>query len=101
SEMSKRVIGPIPDRPAINASQFFSTPVPSGVISPKPVTTTRRSRSTLRLIMEARSLRGHTVQTLTDAVIENTLSLARRPLNSTADSHPRLKDDLRHRGFRF
>src|ERR1019366_5147175 len=42
-EVSKRVIRPIPDRPAIRASQFLSTPTPSGVTSPTPVTTTRRS----------------------------------------------------------
>src|SRR5262249_34855728 len=30
------------DRPARSAVQFFSTPVPSGVTSPTPVTTTRR-----------------------------------------------------------
>src|SRR3984957_17915031 len=48
SEASKRVISPIPDRPAIRASQFFSTPTPSGVTRPTPVTTTRRS--SIRLI---------------------------------------------------
>src|SRR5262249_18105425 len=42
SDAGKRVIGPTPERPAINADQFFSTPVPRGVTSPTPVTTTRR-----------------------------------------------------------
>src|SRR6185295_19684371 len=32
---------PIPDWPAHNAFQVFSTPIPSGVTNPKPVTTTR------------------------------------------------------------
>src|SRR5215470_1177584 len=39
---SNRVIGPTPDVPASMAFQFFSTPVPSAVMSPVPVTTTRR-----------------------------------------------------------
>jgi hypothetical protein len=38
----------MPERAAIRASQFFSTPVPSGVRSPAPVITTRRSK--IRLI---------------------------------------------------
>src|SRR6266404_3771115 len=42
SATGKRVIGPMPERPAIRAVQFFSTPVPSGVTRPTPVTTTRR-----------------------------------------------------------
>src|ERR1035437_7362058 len=42
-EASKRVISAIPDRPAIRASQFLSTPTPSGVTSPTPVITTRRA----------------------------------------------------------
>src|SRR5688572_15186924 len=40
---SKRVIGPMPERPAMRAVQFFSTPVPRGVTRPTPVTTTRRA----------------------------------------------------------
>ncbi len=39
---SNRVIGPTPDFPASIACQFFSTPVPSAVMSPVPVMTTRR-----------------------------------------------------------
>ena len=34
SAASKRVIGPTPERPAMSAVQFFSTPVPSGVTRP-------------------------------------------------------------------
>ena len=36
------VILRIPERPAIKASQFLSTPVPNGVTRPRPVTTTLR-----------------------------------------------------------
>src|SRR4029453_14960739 len=39
---SKRVMGPTPDLAASMACQFFSTPVPSAVMSPVPVMTTRR-----------------------------------------------------------
>ena len=39
---SNRVMGPTPDFPASIACQFFSTPVPSAVMSPVPVMTTRR-----------------------------------------------------------
>lgn len=39
---SNSVIGPMPDFPFANAFQLGSTPVPHGVISPIPVTTTRR-----------------------------------------------------------
>src|SRR5258705_549034 len=39
---SKRVIGPTPERPSTTACQFLSTPVPSGVTKPTPVTATRR-----------------------------------------------------------
>src|SRR6218665_1000139 len=39
---SKRVTGAMPDCPAIIARQFFSVPVPRGVMSPVPVMTTRR-----------------------------------------------------------
>src|SRR5438874_10863977 len=42
AEASKRVIGPMPERPATRLSQFASMPVPSGVTRPSPVTTTRR-----------------------------------------------------------
>ena len=42
SDTSKRETGPIPEWPATKACQFFSTPVPKGVINPKPVTATRR-----------------------------------------------------------
>ena len=40
--VSKRVIGPMPLRPARMPSQVFATDPPSGVIMPRPVTTTRR-----------------------------------------------------------
>ena len=39
--LAKRVIGPMPERPAHTASQFAGTPTPSGVTMPSPVTTTR------------------------------------------------------------
>src|SRR5436309_4530102 len=42
AEASKRVIGPMPERPATRLSQFASIPMPSGVTRPRPVTTTRR-----------------------------------------------------------
>src|SRR5437763_1365257 len=42
AEASKRVIGPMPERPATRLSQFASMPMPSGVTRPRPVTTTRR-----------------------------------------------------------
>jgi hypothetical protein len=35
------VIRPMPDSPAQIAFQVFSTPVPRGVINPRPVTTIR------------------------------------------------------------
>src|SRR6185312_4157066 len=39
---SKRVIGPIPDRPATIVGQASATPSPTGETMPSPVTTTRR-----------------------------------------------------------
>src|SRR5712692_3420580 len=39
--VSKRVIGPIPDLPAIRAAQNSSAVFPTGVTAPTPVTTTR------------------------------------------------------------
>src|SRR5437667_5068008 len=47
SDGSNLVIRLIPDLPAHRAFQVFSTPVPSGVIRPKPVTTTRLLRISL------------------------------------------------------
>jgi hypothetical protein len=41
-DASKRVIGPAPDFEASKFAQTVSTSAPSGVTSPKPVTTTRR-----------------------------------------------------------
>src|SRR5690606_23544633 len=41
-EASKRVIGPMPGRPATIASQAAGTPIPTGETMPRPVTTTRR-----------------------------------------------------------
>ncbi len=38
---SKRVMRPMPLRPAVSARQFSSVPMPSGDTSPMPVTTTR------------------------------------------------------------
>jgi hypothetical protein len=38
----KRVMGAMPDVPARRAFQFFSVPVPSAVMIPVPVMTTRR-----------------------------------------------------------
>src|SRR5204863_2688406 len=40
---SERVMGPAPLLPASTFCQFFSVPVPSAVINPVPVMTTRRS----------------------------------------------------------
>jgi hypothetical protein len=42
ADASKRVIGPIPLRPAQSASQLASVPTPSDDTRPIPVTTTRR-----------------------------------------------------------
>src|SRR5438552_4896835 len=42
SEASNRLIGPIPLRPVVRLVQKSSTPVPTGVTGPIPVTTTRR-----------------------------------------------------------
>ena len=42
SEVSRRVIGAIQERPASNACQKPSTSWPNGVTTPIPVTTTRR-----------------------------------------------------------
>src|SRR5581483_11792816 len=39
---SKRVIGPMPERPARIASHAVATPMPTGETMPRPVTTTRR-----------------------------------------------------------
>src|SRR5512143_1417730 len=47
--VSKRVIGPMPERPASSASQVGAVPTPSGDTSPTPVTTTRR-RSLLAML---------------------------------------------------
>ena len=41
-DASKRVIGPMPDRPARIDAQASSTPTPTGETIPRPVTTTRR-----------------------------------------------------------
>src|SRR5487761_1945730 len=41
-EASKRVMGPIPERPATMFSQAGATPMPTGDTMPRPVTTTRR-----------------------------------------------------------
>src|SRR3954468_22481175 len=42
SAVSKRVIGPMPLRPASRASQFSAVPTPRGDTRPTPVTATRR-----------------------------------------------------------
>src|SRR5258708_2961448 len=55
SEASKRVIGPTPLLPAIAACHVASVPIPRGVTSPRPVTTTLRS--TLCILMLARGQR--------------------------------------------
>jgi hypothetical protein len=39
----------MPDRPATNARQFLSTPVPKGVTNPTPVTTTLRPSDVLTI----------------------------------------------------
>src|SRR3989338_5721747 len=39
--VSKRVMGPMPERPAHSPDHVSSTPMPRGVSSPRPVTTTR------------------------------------------------------------
>jgi hypothetical protein len=41
---SNWVIAAIPDTPAVIAFQVFSVPMPTGLINPTPVTTTRRSK---------------------------------------------------------
>jgi hypothetical protein len=41
SDASNRVISDIPDLPAQIADQLSSIPIPTGVINPMPVTTTR------------------------------------------------------------
>ena len=43
SVASKRVIGPIPERPATNPDHVSAADKPTGVTAPNPVTTTRRS----------------------------------------------------------
>src|SRR6266516_3325667 len=43
SSGSTRVSGPTPERPAVMASQYALTPIPTGVTAPIPVTTTRRT----------------------------------------------------------
>src|SRR6266542_4455377 len=43
SSGSTRVRGPTPERPAVMASQYALTPIPTGVTAPIPVTTTRRT----------------------------------------------------------
>src|SRR5689334_1363472 len=42
--VSKAVMGPMPLRAASRPDQFAAVPTPSGVTSPRPVTTTRRGR---------------------------------------------------------
>ena len=39
---SKRVIGPMPERPASSAAHALGTSLPTGQMTPRPVTTTRR-----------------------------------------------------------
>src|SRR5512139_3336809 len=41
-DASKRVMGPMPERPASSASQDDATSLPTGLTAPSPVTTTRR-----------------------------------------------------------
>jgi hypothetical protein len=41
-ELSKRVIAPMPERPATRLDQPVSTSLPTGEIRPSPVMTTRR-----------------------------------------------------------
>ena len=41
-ETSKRVIGPMPERPSRSPFQVSSVPMPTGVTRPTPVITTRR-----------------------------------------------------------
>ena len=53
AEASKRVIGPMPERPAFSASQNTGTPVPTGAATPRPVTTTRgRTVSPSRIVRD-------------------------------------------------
>src|SRR5512139_103010 len=47
-DASKRVMGPMPERPASSASQDDATSLPTGLIAPSPVTTTRRRPVMLR-----------------------------------------------------
>src|SRR3989304_1102642 len=50
SDGSNRVILPIPDFPPHRDCQVFSTPIPRGVTSPMPVTTTRLFKTTSSLL---------------------------------------------------
>src|SRR6266511_203844 len=57
------VRGPTPERPAVMASQYASTPTPTGVTAPSPVTTTRRT-----LLPHRRLLGDHQVGRLADGL---------------------------------
>src|SRR5947199_10413589 len=48
---SNFVIGPMPDLPCMSANQNSSTVLPTGVSAPRPVTTTRRGPTVLRIVL--------------------------------------------------
>src|SRR5918992_1678244 len=66
SDVSKRSIGEIPERPEVIASQKASTPIPTGVTGPNPVTTTRRRSVSAVTSGADPELRGHEVEGLPD-----------------------------------
>src|SRR5919109_5680261 len=49
---SNLVMGPMPDLPCVSADQNSSTVLPTGVSAPRPVTTTRRGSTALRVVLD-------------------------------------------------
>src|SRR4030095_2775470 len=62
--VSNLVIGAAPDRPARRAAPESSTVFPTGVTSPRPVTTTRRTRLLPDLLVEILESVAHGAQLL-------------------------------------
>src|SRR5215470_1110856 len=52
SLVSNLVMGPMPDLPCVSADQNSSTVLPTGVSAPRPVTTTRRGSTVLRVVLD-------------------------------------------------
>src|SRR5438046_3537911 len=67
-DASKRVIGAMPVRPATRLAQPSSTVLPTGLIRPRPVTTTRR-----RLMFAKKRLRRSGGLLVLDRVIDREL----------------------------